>query len=132
MNNNLNVQSPSFGMAYRVGDVKQMAKYLNEQEPAVIKELGEKMANAVEKLKDTKYADAVLYADNERKTLGHAIQWKHPVFKEDGTIFPGFSGVCMGGDIDKAVEATLEKENAMAAAFEYAEKQAEVLKKMAQ
>ena len=132
MNNSVNVQSPSFGMAYKIGNLKEMVKYLNRQEPEVINQLNIQMKEAAEKLKETKYADAVLYADNEGKKLYHNISWRIPVFTEEGKVATSCSVIGLDENINNAVEETLKKEKAMTAAYEYAQKQAELLGKLAQ
>ena len=131
MNNSVNVQSPSFGMAYKVGNLKKYVEFLNSQEPEVINKLNAEMKEAAEKLKNTKLAHATLYVNEDGKTLCHSINWQEPVFNERGEVGSCFTGDCLGESIKDAVEATLEKEKAMTAAYEYANRQAELLKELA-
>ena len=129
MNNSINVQSPNF-MAYKKGgDFKQLIKFLNLQTPQAINELNAKMEKAVAALKDTKYADAIVYSENNGGKIYHNVHWRYPVFNDKGEIQSG-SGVMAVKDIDEAVKVTLDKESAMTAAFEYAKKQASILKEM--
>ena len=128
MNNNVSVQSPNFGMAYKVGDLKNLSGYLNKQEPKAIGELSSKMEMAVEKLKNTKYADLILRADDDGKKLYHNLSYRAPIFNDKGLVQESLVISSLFGDIDNAVAEALEKEKAMTAAFEYAKKQEQILK----
>ena len=128
MNNSVNVQSPNFGMAYKVSEMKNLTRYLNNQEPKAISELSTKMLEAAEKLKDTKYTNVFLTADDKGENLYHIFRYYEPKFNEKGVVENYLWTTTLGSDIDNAVAEALEKEKAMTAAFEYAKKQEQVLK----
>ena len=129
MNNNINVSSPNFGMAYLKGNTKRLAKHLNELKPEQLNELTEKMADAAGKLKGTMFADAMVHAAEDGKTLYHEVTWYAPYFKEDGSVATGGLRTTVN-TIEEAVKTTLEKEKEMEAAWQYARAQEALLKRL--
>jgi hypothetical protein len=104
-----NVQSTSFGMAYKriVSKPELQAKYLNTCTAQQLQVLNASMNKATEALKATVFAHLHTEVNEDGKQLVHFIESAKPILNNDGKIALARTVIRTNDDIDKAIEATL-------------------------
>ena len=111
MNNSLNIQPVSFGMAHKIKDVEKFRVALNRLTTQEKVKLANEIAEANKALEKTRYADVFTYVEKDFGKIRHYCHVKEPVMNEDGNIITKVSHDYAEMTLPEAVKTALREED---------------------
>ena len=96
MNNSINLQPISFGMAHRIENLQEFRKAVNTLIPEERIKLAQEIKDAIEALKDTRFADVDTFVSEGR--ILHQCSLSAPELDENGNVTIRFDSTLTATD----------------------------------